>query len=508
MILILDYGSQYTQLIARRIREKKVFSQVLPFHAPIKKFIGQTEGIILSGGPASVYEGDAPHLPSEVFQFKVPILGICYGAQLLVHVQNGQVEATKAREFGGAYLTIFNQEDLFFGLENKKAMVWMSHGDKIVKLPPSFEVIANSDNSPFAAFRNLKEHQYGVLFHPEVTHTLIGTQVIENFIFRICGAKPTWTVEHFISQQLEQIRSTVGKNHVLCALSGGVDSSVLALLLHKAIGDQLTAIFVDTGLLRSNERQEVEREFKSHFHIDLRVVDASSLFFNALTGINDPEQKRKMIGKLFIDVFEKEGHAIRNVKYLAQGTLYPDVIESVALGGPSQTIKSHHNVGGLPEKMHLSLIEPLRELFKDEVREIGKELGLPDRFIHRHPFPGPGMAVRVIGEVTKERVTLLQAADAIFINELERAGLYHQVWQAFSILLPVKSVGVMGDIRTYENVCVLRAVKSQDGMTADWAELPHDFLAKCSNRIINEVRGINRVVYDISSKPPSTIEWE
>jgi len=510
MILVLDYGAQYTQLIARRVREKNVYSEIIPFDKELKDYQPKVEGVILSGGPSSVYSGQAPHLPKEILQWKVPILGICYGAQLLVHELGGKVESAKEREFGRAQIQISQQDELFYGIEsqNKSFTVWMSHGDKIVALPDSFEVIATSENSPFAAIRNSKNRQYGVQFHPEVTHTEHGKRILENFIFRICKAKPSWTMENFISTQIKSIQSQIGKAHVLCGLSGGVDSSVTAILISKAIGTQLTAIFVDTGLLRLNERDQVEREFRDHFQINLRVIDASKRFFEVLKEIEDPEKKRKAIGRLFIEIFEEEGKKISDVAYLAQGTLYPDVIESVSHRGQSVTIKSHHNVGGLPEQMELSLIEPLRNLFKDEVRILGTELGIPQKFIDRHPFPGPGLAVRILGKVTPERVQILQKADAVFMEELQNSNLYDQVWQAFAVLLPVQSVGVMGDQRTYENVCALRAVTSVDGMTADWALLPHDLLANCSNRIINEVRGINRVVYDISSKPPATIEWE
>ena len=510
MILIIDYGSQYTQLIARRVREQNVYSQIVPYYATLEAFRSDVKGVILSGGPASVYEEKAPTLPAEVLGFNVPILGICYGAQLLVHAQGGKVTMAQAREFGRADIRVVKKGDLFEGMAEKENSfpVWMSHGDRIETLSPNFEVLATSDNSPFAAIQDSMRRYYGLLFHPEVTHTPIGRDLIGNFLFRICKVKPDWTMEQFIAREIDRVRAKVGKDHVICGLSGGVDSSVVTLLLHKAIGKQLTAVFVDTGLLRYQEAEEVEKNFRDHFHVDLRVIDASARFFEALKDKEEPEEKRKIIGKLFVDVFEEEARRISGAKFLAQGTLYPDVIESAAHKGPSTTIKTHHNVGGLPEKMNLTLIEPVRELFKDEVREVGRELGLDQRFVSRHPFPGPGLAVRILGAITPERVELLQKADKVFIDELRSAGLYDSVWQAFAVLLPVRSVGVMGDFRTYENVCALRAVVSLDGMTADWAELPHDFLGRVSNRIINEVRGINRVVYDISSKPPATIEWE
>ncbi len=508
MILILDYGSQYTQLIARRIREQEVYCEIIPFDAKLSSYEPQCEGVILSGGPASVYTGEAPHLQEEILSWKVPILGICYGAQLLVHAAGGKVEPAQEREFGRAELKIPSQHVLFEEIEQEAPIVWMSHGDRIEELPESFRVLATSDNSPFAAIENEEGRQFGVQFHPEVTHTEIGKTFLRNFLFNVCKANPTWTMSHFITTQIKEIRERVGNHHVICGLSGGVDSSVVTLLLHKALGKQLTAVFVDTGLLRRGEREEVEKSFLDFFHVDLRVIDAKNRFLSALRGVEDPEKKRKIIGNVFIDVFEEEAKTIDDASFLAQGTLYPDVIESVSMRGPSAMIKSHHNVGGLPERMNLKLIEPLRELFKDEVRSLGKELGLKPDLLNRHPFPGPGLAVRIIGEILPERVSVLQAADEIFMDELRRSGLYDEVWQAFATFLPVRSVGVMGDERTYENVCALRAVVSHDGMTADWAELPHSFLAKVSNRIINEVRGINRVVYDISSKPPATIEWE
>jgi GMP synthase (glutamine-hydrolysing) len=508
-VLILDYGSQYTQLIARRVREHQVFSRILPFSAPfseIRKL--NPSALILSGGPCNVYQKNAPLADPRIFELGIPILGICYGMQLMAHKLQGKVKKTEKREYGLAKLFIHQHEDLFKGI-SKQITCWMSHGDHVLKLPSGFERIAHTGNSPIAAMRNKERKFYGVQFHPEVVHTPQGSQILKNFLFRICKLKGDWTAGSFIQESIHQIQKQVGKEKVVLGLSGGVDSSVAALLLHRAIGKQLTCIFVDNGLLRLNEAKAVIQMFRDHFKMNLRFVDAEALFLKELKGVEDPEKKRKIIGRVFIEVFQKEANQLKNVKFLAQGTLYPDVIESVSFfGGPTSTIKSHHNVGGLPKKMKLALVEPLRELFKDEVRAVGKKLGLHTTLLGRHPFPGPGLAVRIIGEVTKDRCELLRKADAIFIDEIRQAGLYNQIWQAFAVLLPIKSVGVMGDERTYENVAALRAVTSTDGMTADWARIPPDVLHRVSSRIINEVRGINRVCYDISSKPPATIEWE
>lgn len=508
-ILILDYGSQFTQLIARRLRELHVYCEIHPYNVNLAEVSSpKPMGIILSGGPKSVYDDDAPHLQQEILQWEVPILGICYGLQLFAHSElPGSVEKAERREYGRAKLIIDDSEGLLAGIPNEST-VWMSHGDHIQKLPPSFQVIARTENATVAAIRHIEIDLYGVQFHPEVAHTQYGKQLLANFALNICGLHGDWTSSSFIDSQIQAIREQVGDCKVLCALSGGVDSTVAATLIHKAIGAQLQCIFVDNGLLRQNEFSQVMELYTKDLHLPVRGVDASELFLTRLKGITDPEKKRKIIGAAFIDVFDNEIVNDEDFKFLAQGTLYPDVIESVSFKGPSATIKSHHNVGGLPEKMNLKLLEPLRELFKDEVREVGRNLGIPEHFIERHPFPGPGLGVRVLGELTKERLDLLRKADAVFIEELKRYNLYHDVWQALAVLLPVQSVGVMGDHRTYEFTVALRAVTSIDGMTADWAHLPYDFLAHVSNRIINEIKGINRVVYDVSSKPPATIEWE
>ncbi len=508
-ILILDFGSQYTQLIARRVREAKVYCEIAPCTLPFKKIESfAPKGIILSGGPASVTEKGSPSIEPELLKMGVPILGICYGMQTIAKVSGGRVEKASRREYGRATIHAEESHVLFSHIKEWPMPVWMSHGDHVVRLPEGFRVIGKSDNAPIAAMSDETNTVIGLQFHPEVTHTHEGKTLLANFIFQICKCEPTWTMASFIDHSIEKIRRDVGDSHVILGLSGGVDSSVAAVLIHKAIGGKLTCIFVDNGVLRKNEPEKVEKVFRDSFHIDLRVVKAGDRFLKKLEKVDDPERKRKIIGGEFIEVFEEEAKRIKNVRFLAQGTLYPDVIESVSFKGPSAVIKSHHNVGGLPEKMGLELLEPFRELFKDEVREVGRRLGLPNEIVERQPFPGPGLAVRILGEVTKERLEVLRNADDIMMQEVKRAGWYTKVWQSFCVLLPVKTVGVMGDERTYENVIAFRAVTSTDGMTADWVPLPYDLLALISNRIINEVKGVNRVVYDISSKPPATIEWE
>jgi GMP synthase (glutamine-hydrolysing) len=509
-IVILDFGSQYTQLIARRVRECRVYAEIHPYHTPFAKMRAYNpKGIILSGSPASIHDPEAPRADRELLNAGIPVLGICYGMHFLAEICGGKVEQSERREFGSAALQLVEQNDLFKHFTIDESIpVWMSHGDRITAMPPGFISIAHSGNSPAAAIRSTSRPIFGVQFHPEVVHTPRGKQILENFLFEICACRPTWTMQSFIEASLASIRRTVGPEQVICGVSGGVDSTVAAVLLHRAIGSQLHCIFIDNGLLRMHEAERVVDYFQSRLGIPLIHADASEQFLARLAGESDPERKRKIIGEEFITRFEQEAGRIGRVDFLAQGTLYPDVIESVSLKGPSATIKSHHNVGGLPERMNLKLIEPLRELFKDEVRSLGRELGIPDELINRQPFPGPGLAVRILGPVTREALFLLRSADAIVLEEIKRASLYDKIWQSFAVLLPVKTVGVMGDERTYENVIALRAVNSVDGMTADWARLPHDLLARISNRIINEVKGINRVVYDISSKPPSTIEWE
>jgi len=511
-ILVLDFGSQYTQLIARRIREQNVYCEVRPYSQPPDEVEApEIAGLILSGGPASVYAEGAPQLAPEVLSLGMPILGICYGMQLITHLLGGEVVAAGEREFGHANLQPSSAGSaLLRGFSvGETSSVWMSHGDRVLRLPEGFSAVATSENSPFAAMASADDRIFGVQFHPEVVHSPRGAEILLNFVQGVCGCQPNWTMGNFREREVARIRDVVGSDRVILGLSGGVDSTVVAALLAEAVGNQATCIFVDNGLLRWREAEEVCEFFSDFRGIDFVHVDASERFLSALEGITEPEQKRKVIGRVFVEVFDDAADSVDGARFLAQGTLYPDVIESVSPhGGPSATIKSHHNVGGLPEDMKLDLLEPLRDLFKDEVRALGREMGIPSSRLGRHPFPGPGLGIRVLGEVTKTRCDLLRRADHIFISELREAGLYDQIWQAFAVLLPVQSVGVMGDERTYEDVCALRAVSARDGMTADWFEMPREVLARCSNRIINEVRGINRVVYDISSKPPATIEWE
>jgi GMP synthase (glutamine-hydrolysing) len=511
LVLILDFGSQYTQLIARRVRELNVYSEIHPFNLSLEEIRRKNPiGIVLSGGPSSVYDEGAPTITPEIFDLGVPVLGVCYGAQLVARLLGGRVAAADHREYGRAHVKVTQNAGIFekFPLGEDLA-VWMSHGDRVEALPPGFQLIGETPNSPAAAFADAARKIWCVQFHPEVAHTPRGTDLLSSFVYMLCGATGDWSMASFVETAVADIRARVGSGRVICALSGGVDSSVVAALLHKAIGDQLTCIFVDNGLLRSGERQNVDTMYNGHFKVDLRIIDAEERFLAKLEGVTDPERKRKIIGNEFIAIFEEEAKKVGDAKWLAQGTLYPDVIESVSVkGGPSHVIKTHHNVGGLPERMNFKLIEPLRELFKDEVRRLGEECGLPRHMVWRQPFPGPGLAVRCLGEITKPRLVALRAADAIIDEEIRAAGLYESIWQSFGVLLPVRSVGVQGDQRTYAEALAVRAVHSQDGMTADWVQLPYPLLATISSRITNEVRGINRVVYDISSKPPGTIEWE
>ncbi len=511
LVLILDFGSQTTQLIARRVRESKVYCEIHPCTLSFDEIrTKEPRAIILSGGPASVYEDGAPSMDRRVFELGVPILGICYGMQLSMHLLGGKVERATKREFGFAKVIVEKGEGIFHRFGRRESIdVWMSHGDRVASVPAGFETVGLSANTPFCAVADPQRKIWGVQFHPEVVHTPRGTDMLASFLFEVSGLSPSWTPGSFTDDAIRAVRDRVAKDeHAICGLSGGVDSSVAAVLCHKALGDRLTCIFVDNGVLRLGEVEQVVNTFREAFHLNLVAVDARERFLSALAGVSDPEQKRKIIGKVFIDVFDEEAQKVKGAAYLVQGTLYPDVIESVSFKGPSAVIKSHHNVGGLPERMKLKLIEPLRELFKDEVRACGEALGMPRDVLYRQPFPGPGLAIRCLGEVTPARLDVLRAADHIVTEEIRGAGLYDQVWQSFCVLLPVRSVGVMGDQRTYEETCAIRAVRSLDGMTADWAPLPYDLLGRISNRIINEVRGINRVVYDISSKPPATIEWE
>ena len=510
MILIIDFGSQYNQLIARRVRECKVYCRIETPDISLETIRSRNpEGIILSGGPASIYEKNSPKIDKGIFDLNIPVLGICYGLHFMVDALGGVVKRAKKREYGFARLDIkSSRQDVFKEVESL-SQCWMSHGDSIEKLPPGFSVTASTENTEIAAIAHESKHFYGLQFHPEVNHTAFGTVMIKNFLTRICGCKQNWTMKSFAKDAVKEIRDTVGDKHVILGLSGGVDSSVTAVLINKAIGDQLTCIFIDNGLMRKNETDKLKAVFKEKLNLNIRFIKAQKTFLSALANVTDPEKKRKIIGKIFIDVFEAEARKIKNADFLAQGTLYPDVIESKsAFGGPTSVIKAHHNVGGLPKNMKLKLVEPLKFLFKDEVRKLGKELGLSEDLVWRQPFPGPGLAVRILGEITTRRLTILRDADEILIEEIKKAGFYRKLWQSFAVLLPLKSVGVMGDLRTYENIIAVRAVTSLDAMTADWAKLPHELLGIISNRIINEVNGVNRVVYDISSKPPSTIEWE
>lgn len=509
LIVVLDFGAQYSQLIARRVREIGVYSQILPFNCSVEEITElNPKGIIFSGGPASVSKEGSPRVDNKIFDLGLPILGICYGLQVMMKQNGGEVSCPLKKEYGLANIDIIKESVLFKKISNK-SQVWMSHGDSVSALAPGFEIISSTDNCPITAVENLDKKFYGVQFHPEVVHSVEGTQLLENFVIEVCECEKTWSMTSFVDQAIEEIREKVGDKQVLCGLSGGVDSSVAAVLIHKAIGDQLVCVFVNNGLLRKGEAENVQKIFRDNYSIRLQYADAENDFLEALKGVSEPEAKRKIIGKLFVDTFYSEARKAGEISFLAQGTLYPDVVESQsAFGGPSSTIKSHHNVGGLPEDLKWDLLEPLRSLFKDEVRELGRELGLPENMVNRHPFPGPGLGVRCVGEITKERLDTLRDVDAIFIEEITKANLYGEIWQALACLLPVKSVGVQGDERTYREVCSLRAVTSEDAMTADWYRMPPEVLQNAASRICNEVAGVNRVLYDITSKPPGTIEWE
>ena len=515
-ILVLDFGSQYTQLIARRLRELSVYSEIVPFNTPVAALQAKRPvGLVLSGGPSSVSDEGAPTCDAGLFELGVPVLGICYGMQLMTALLGGGVRRSGHREFGHAHVRVSNgagagarHAPTLFQRVPAELRVWASHGDDVAAVPPGFAVAATSMTAPIAAMENPESRLYGLLFHPEVAHTEHGTEILRNFAYDVCGCTGDWTIASFIEESTDRIRRLVGAGKVVCGLSGGVDSTVAAVLIHRAIGDRLTCIFVDNGLLRDDEANQIQKRFRDKMQLPLDFVDASGLFLERLAGVTDPEDKRKVIGATFIDVFERRANELGGFAFLGQGTLYPDVIESASVHGPAVVIKSHHNVGGLPERMNFALVEPLRDLFKDEVRRVGRDLGLDRELVVRQPFPGPGLAVRILGEITESRLALLRLADRIVADEVRRAGWYERLWQSFAVLLPVQSVGVMGDARTYEYTIAVRAVESSDGMTADWARLPHDLLAAISSRIVNEVRGINRVVYDISSKPPSTIEWE
>jgi len=507
-VLILDFGSQYTQLIARKVRELGVYSEIFPFDVPIARIKQEAPGaLILSGGPRSVYEKDAPIVSQEIFRLRLPVLGICYGLQLMAHLLGGRVESSTKREYGFARLEVLDRGGLLRGIKDR-GQVWMSHGDRIEKLPPGFKITGKTANARVAVFESPELKFFGVQFHPEVIHTDQGKPILGNFLFRLAGLKPDWSMKSFIARKAEDIRRLVGSEKIICGLSGGVDSLVTSLIIQRAVGDQLTCIFVDNGLLRKGQYKELMDEFRRKLRLRVVGVDASAVFLARLAGVRSPERKRKIIGAAFIEIFEKEARRLGRVRFLAQGTIYPDVIESAPVKGPSATIKSHHNVGGLPKGMKFKLVEPLRELFKDEVRALGRELGVDRAFVAQHPFPGPGLAVRIVGDITPQRLSIVREADRVLLEEVRRAGLYDQMWQAFAVLLPVRSVGVMGDQRTYQQVIVLRLVQSVDGMTANWFPAAADFLSRVSTRIVNEVDGVNRVVYDITTKPPATIEWE